>query len=101
MLNLNKTKMKRILFVLTLVVGVTLCAGYNVYEAYVRSNLLCDVVMANVEALANDESIYDYKQPKTVVCDLREGPWHTGAVERICVFCAVPYVCNPFPCGGN
>ena len=82
------------------VFAVAVIGGINVFNAQ-ESEPLSDIALANVEALAENESIYDYKQPKTVVCDMQEGPWHTGAVERICVFCAVPYSCTPMPCGGN
>ena len=83
-----------------LVVAFTFIIGYHVYGVQ-KTNVMFDITMANVEALSSEESIYDYKQPKTIVCDLQEGEWHTGAVERICEFCAVPYSCTPFPCGGN
>jgi hypothetical protein len=83
---------------------VAAVAGYNVYQSQSVMNGMSDFALANVDALANDDEYNDsyiYKQPQTIVCDLREGNWHTGAVERICVFCAVPNDCNPFPCAGN
>ena len=49
--------MKRIISILT-VVAVVLFAGYNVYKAQQRE-VLSDVAMANVEALANNESGID------------------------------------------
>lgn len=58
-----------------------------------------DITLDNIEALAADESIYDYRQPKTVPCDYIEGNWHTGSVRRDCVFCAVPYSCTAVECG--
>lgn len=59
-----------------------------------------DITLANIEALAADESIYDYSQPKTVNCILYEGGgWVTGSVKRECVFCAVPSSCTPVECG--
>ncbi len=94
-----KRKLKMILCVL-----MVLTIGYNVYSRF-KINIigLSDLALANVEALAQYEEgeLYVYEQPKTIACDLREGPWHTAAVERICEFCAVPYTCTPFPCGGN
>lgn len=60
---------------------------------------MSDLAMANVEALADNESIYDYRYPKTIACDLQEGPWHTASVERICVFSATPSTCTPVACG--
>ncbi len=59
-----------------------------------------DITLDNIEALAADESIYDYRQPKTVPCklDLGEG-WFTGSVRRDCVLCAVPYSCTAVECG--
>lgn len=64
-----------------------------------RKNRPMDIALANIEALAADESIYDYTQPETVPCDYQEGHWHTASVERVCAFCAVPYSCTPKACG--
>lgn len=59
-----------------------------------------DITLANIEALAADESIYDYTQPKTVRCKLDEGGgWFTSSVRRDCVFCAVPNSCTSTECG--
>lgn len=60
---------------------------------------LSDIALANIEALATNESIYDYRQPETVACDYIEGIWHTASVQRDCVFCAVPSFCTPVECG--
>ena len=64
-----------------------------------KKDNLSDITLANIEALATDESIYDYRQPKTVACDYIEGDWHTASVQRDCVFCAVPSSCTPVECG--
>ena len=88
---------------LAFLAAIVVVAGYNVYKSQSALNGMSDFALVNVEALAQDEydDSYIYTQPKTIECDLREGNWHTAAVERICVFCAVPHDCNPFPCGGN
>ena len=40
-------------------------------------------------------------QPETKRCTLQlGGGWFTSSVERVCVFCAVPYSCTPVQCGG-
>ena len=87
-----------------LCVLIILTIGYNVYSRFQLDIIgLSDLALVNVEALAQyeEEELNVYEQPKTIACDLREGPWHTAAVERNCEFCAVPYTCTPFPCGGN
>lgn len=84
---------KLILFTLSLGI-ITYC----IYNSQ-RDIEMSDLAMANVEALADNESIYDYKYPKTIACDLQEGPWHTASVERICVFSATPSTCTPVACG--
>lgn len=59
-----------------------------------------DITLANIEALAADESIYDYSQPITVKCKLDEGGgWFTSSVKRECAFSAVPSSCTPVECG--
>ena len=87
---------------MTVLAMVVIVSGMNIYNSKKECEM-SDVLLANVEALAQYEEgeLYVYEQPKTIACDLREGPWHTAAVERICEFCAVPYTCTPFPCGGN
>ena len=93
--------MKTRIIKVTFVAAIAMVSAINAFKAN-KNEAVSDIALANLEALNDDEmSIYDYKQPKTVVCDLVEGPWHTGAVERICEFCAVPYTCTPMPCGGN
>lgn len=64
-----------------------------------QKNNYSDLTLANIEALATNESIYDYRYPKTVSCDLQEGGWHTASVERICVFSATPSSCTAVACG--
>lgn len=44
--------MKNIILKFCLIVAIALVAGYNVYSAR-KSNVMSDLVLANVEALAN------------------------------------------------
>lgn len=65
-----------------------------------QKKALSNITLDNIEALAADESIYDYTQPKTVRCKLEQGGgWFTSSVRRDCVFCAVPYSCTTVECG--
>lgn len=73
-----------------------------IYSSNIGStkNRPMDIVLKNIEALAAGESIYDYRQPRTVACDdYQEGWGHTASIERICEFCAAPYSCTPKACG--
>ena len=91
--------MKKNVIKVTFVAVVGLLAGINVFNAQ-NPVVLSDIAMANVEALTQPETIYGKVQPKTVVCDLQEGPWHTGAVERKCISSEKEGSCIPMPCGG-
>lgn len=82
------------------VVAFSSVVGYNVQKEQ-GAEKLSDIALMNIEALAGDESVYDYKKPQTVSCDLREGPWHTASVERVCDFSAVPSSCTPVEYGGD
>lgn len=64
-----------------------------------KKETIPNVTLENIEALASDESIYDYRKPKTVPCDYIEGSWHTASVRRDCVFSAVPSSCTAKKCG--
>ena len=62
-----------------------------------RNSELADFInstLASVESLAQDEIGPDdcWLQPETKRCTLQlGGGWFTSSVERVCVFCAVPY----------
>ncbi|MBE6287991.1 MAG: hypothetical protein E7099_07385 [Mediterranea massiliensis] len=78
---------------------VTVSTGVGIFQNMLQENFISDLALENIEALADNESIYDYKKPKTVACDDVQGFWHTASVERICVFSAVPSTCTPVACG--
>lgn len=85
--------MKKLLYPLAIILLAVVAISKSQKETF------SDITLENIEALAADESIYDYRQPKTVPCDYREGGWHTGSVRRDCVLCAVPYSCTAVECG--
>lgn len=65
-----------------------------------QKEIFSDITLENIEALAADESIYDYRQPKTERCKLDlGGGWFTSSVRRDCVFSAVPSSCTAVACG--
>lgn len=69
-------KMKKNVFKLTMVAVVVLLAGYNVYESHVKIGLLSDIELANVEALAGDESWFEeWWDSKTYTCQSVQG-WY-------------------------
>lgn len=68
-------------------------------KAIQKNNTQEDITSANIDALASNESLNDYRQPKTESCDLQEGEWHTASVKRVCVFSATPRSCTPVKCG--
>lgn len=87
--------MKRKLLFLGLIAFIASSTITNVQKKQV-----IDIALGNVESSASGEGGSNvWYQPRTVSCDLREGPWHTASVERICEFCCVPYSCTPVKCG--
>ena len=48
--------MKKNIIKSTMIAVVAIFAGYNVYQSNMNSNELSDVMLANLEALAGDES---------------------------------------------
>ena len=88
------------------VVFLTICFMFAFVQQYFKRNSeLADFVnstLANIESLAQDEIGSDgcWLQPETKRCTLQlGGGWFTSSVERVCVFCAVPYSCTPVQCG--
>ena len=67
----------------------------------VKKETLSDLVLSNVEALANSRENGDktWTAPRTIACDYQQGPWHTASIERICEFCVTPNSCTPRACG--
>lgn len=90
--------MKKLYVIISL--SVLLMVSYNVYTSQ-RMVVLSDFFLKNIEALANDGENDDeiWSAPRTVSCDLQEGPWHTASVERICELCVTPNSCTPVACG--
>lgn len=82
--------MKKNILKLTLVAAFALVAGYNVYTSQKSSDVLSDVALANVEALARPEG--DYGWGSTVECRNRmaskcnkfryDSPWDSGTMIR-------------------
>ncbi|MDE5701184.1 hypothetical protein [uncultured Bacteroides sp.] len=81
------------------------CFMFAFMQQYFKrsSELSCiiDSALTSIESLAQDEFEADsWQQPETKRCMLQlGGGWFTSSVERICVFCAVPYSCTPVECG--
>ena len=73
--------MKRIISILT-VVAVVVFAGYNVHKAQQRE-VLSDVAMANVEALAQTES------SMLIACDYSD---LFVMCKRTCIRCGILYI---------
>lgn len=88
------------------VVLFTICFMFAFLQQYFnRNSELADFInstLASVESLAQDEIGPDdcWLQPETKRCTLQlGGGWFTSSVERVCVFCAIPYSCTPVQCG--
>jgi len=47
--------MKKNIIKLTMIAAVAIFAGYNMYQANIKTEELSDIMMANVEALAQNE----------------------------------------------
>ena len=77
--------MKKNIIKSTMVAAVAIFAGYNVYQANVKTERLSDIMMANVEALAQTEQgangcypticnkkckVYIYESTAPCYCDL-------------------------------
>ena len=63
--------MKKNIIKSTMIAAVAIFAGYNVYQANVKTEELSDIMMANVEALAQNESgskDYPDRYPLTMKC---------------------------------
>lgn len=73
----------------------------NIYCGIMPKMSLSDLLLTNIEALADDGENNDkvWTAPRTVACDYREGPWHTASIERLCEFCVTPNTCTPRACG--
>ena len=74
--------------------------GTNICNSF-KKETLSDLVLSNVEALANSRENGDktWTAPRTIACDYQQGPWHTASIERICEFCVTPNSCTPRACG--
>ncbi|WP_288839636.1 hypothetical protein, partial [uncultured Bacteroides sp.] len=73
------------------------------FNLYIELTLITDFDLLNIEALAQNESEGDnqWYQPETRRCKLElGGGWFESSVERVCVFCVVPYSCTSVACGG-
>ena len=73
------------------------------FKSNSKSILITDFDLLNIEALAQNEREDDnqWYQPETRRCKLElGGGWFESSVERVCVFCAVPYSCTSVACGG-
>lgn len=92
-------KKKVITFVSICIVAVS---SYLIFNQSSEVKKVLNLTLARIESLANNESggSHSWLQPKTERCRLElGGGWVTSSVERICVFCAVPYSCTAVPCG--
>lgn len=87
---------------LKMALGITLLVmiGTNICNS-LKKETLSDLVLSNVEALANSRENGDktWTAPRTIACDYQQGPWHTASIERICEFCVTPNSCTPRACG--
>lgn len=48
--------MKKNIIKLTMIAAVAIFAGYNMYQSNVKTEVMSDIALANVEALAQDEA---------------------------------------------
>lgn len=95
-------KTRMITLVSICVVAVSLCFISDNGKQQLAK--LTDLTLAKIESMANTESggggNNSWFQPETARCKLElGGGMFTSSVERICVFCAVPYSCTTVACG--
>ncbi|HBG41550.1 MAG TPA: hypothetical protein DDW85_09075 [Porphyromonadaceae bacterium] len=89
--------------------ALLITAGYGVNKSMKSHANLSDLILANVEALAQLENGCDEchlgnygREARTVPCKLDlGGGWFTGSVQRVCDITAdASSTCTPVECGG-
>ncbi|WP_455592887.1 hypothetical protein [Bacteroides sp.] len=95
--------MKKKIITLVSICIVAVCLCITSVNRKQELSKFAKLTLLTIESLANNESgggSASWVQPKTERCKLElGGGMFTSSVERVCVFCAVPYSCTAVACG--